>query len=73
MDTQTLYNSVELDWGLIEACGGMPTNEEEFNAIALNSYHTFVGDGAALLMADMEIREPLTEDALAAINEALKQ
>lgn len=73
MDTQKLYNSVDADWGLIEACGGMPTNEEEFNVIALNSYHTFVGDNAKLLMADSEIREPLTESALVAINEAIHQ
>ena len=73
MDTQTLYNSVEADWDLIEACGGMPTNEEEFNVIALNSYHSFVAYNAELLMADKEIREPLADDVLAAINEALRQ
>lgn len=73
MDTQKLYNSVDADWDLISACDGMPTNEEEFNVIALNSYHTFVGDGAELLMADMEIREPLNEDVVTVINEALQQ
>ena len=73
MDTQKLYDSVDVDWDLISACDGMPTNEEEFNVIALNSYHTFVGDGAELLMADMEIREPLSEDVVAAINEVLQE
>ena len=73
MDTQKLYNSVDADWDLISACDGMPTNEEEFNVIALNSYHSFVGDNAELLMADLEIREPLTEDALKVINEALQE
>ena len=73
MDTPKLYDSVDADWDLISACDGMPTNEEEFNVIALNSYHTFVGDGAELLMADMEIREPLSEDVVAAINEVLQE
>ena len=72
MDTGKCYNSMDLDWSLIDACGGTPTNKEEFNTIALNSYHSYVAYGNEFIWADMEIREELTQEELAAINEALK-
>ena len=72
MDTGKCYNSMDLDWSLIDACGGTPTNKEEFNTIALNSYHSYVAYGNEFIGADMEIREELTHEELAAINEALK-
>ena len=72
MDTGKCYNSLDIDWSLIDACGGMPTNKEELNTIALGSYHSYVSYGAEFLCADMEIREELTQEELAAINEALK-
>ena len=72
LDTNKLYNSVELDWDLISGCDGMPTNEEEFNNIALNAYHNYVSNGAPQLMSDSEIREELTQEDLDAINAALK-
>lgn len=72
MDTGKSYNSMDLDWSLIDACGGIPTNKEEFNTLALNSYHSYVAFGNEFIWADMEIREELTQEELAAINEALK-
>ena len=72
MDTGKCYNSMDLDWSLIDACGGTPTNKEEFNTIALNSYHSYVAYGNEFIWADMEIREELTQEELAAINEALR-
>ena len=72
MDTGKCYNSMDLDWSLIDACGGTPTNKEEFNTIALNSYHSYVAYGNEFIWADMEIREELTQEKLAAINEALR-
>ena len=72
LDTQTLYNSAELDWSLIENCNGMPTNKEEFNAIALNSYHSYVGDNADILMADMELCDAFSDADLAAVNKAIQ-
>lgn len=72
MDTGKCYNSLDIDWSLIDACGGTPTNKEEFNTIALNSYHSYVAYGNEFIWADMEIREELTQEELAAINEALK-
>lgn len=72
MDTGKCYNSLDIDWSLIDACGGMPTNKEELNTIALGSYQSYVSYGAEFLCADMEIREELTQEELAAINEALK-
>ncbi len=72
MDTQTLYDSSDIDWGLIEACGGMPGNMEEFFTVALNSYHSYVAYGADILMADMEICEELSEEQIEAVNAALK-
>ena len=73
MDTQKLYNSVDVDFDLISTWDGMPTNKEEFNITALGCYRTFVEDNTQWLMSDSAIYEPLTEDALAAINEALNQ
>lgn len=72
MDTGKCYNSLDIDWSLIDACDGNPTNKEEFNTIALNSYHSYVAYGNEFIWADMEIREELTQEELAAINEALK-
>jgi len=72
LDTHKLYHSAELDWSLIEACGGMPTNKEEFTAIALNSYHTYKTYGNDILMADMEFCEEFSDADLAAVNEAIK-
>ena len=72
MDTGKCYNSLDIDWSLIDVCGGMPTNKEELNTIVLGSYHSYVSYGAEFLCADMEIREELTQEELAAINEALK-
>ena len=72
MDTGKCYNSMDLDWSLIDACGGTPTNKEEFNTIALNSYHSYVAYGNEFIWTDMEIREELTQEELAAINEALR-
>lgn len=72
MDTGKCCNSMDLDWSLIDACGGTPTNKEEFNTIALNSYHSYVAYGNEFIWADMEIREELTQEELAAINEALR-
>ena len=73
LDTQKLYNSTELDEALIMACNGMPTNEEEFNQIAMNAYHSFVDSGNTFLMADSDICEVLSGSDLAAINELLNQ
>ena len=72
MDTGKCYNSLDIDWSLIDACDGNPTNKEEFNTIALNSYHSYVAYGNEFIWADMEIREELTQEELAAINEALR-
>ena len=71
LDTQTLYNSSRYDEAMVLACNGMPTNEEEFNMIALNSYCNFRDGGDMLLMADLEIQEIFTQEEITAINNAL--
>lgn len=72
MDTGKNYDSLNADWNLIDACGGDPTNKEEFNTIALNAYHSYVLYGAEQMWTEWEIREEFSDSELAAINEALK-
>lgn len=71
LDTRKLYDSAHLDEEMILACDGMPTNEEEFNMIALNSYRSFLNPDNPFLMSDAEICEALTEAEIATINNAL--
>lgn len=71
LDTQTLYNSSRFDEAMVLACDGMPTNEEEFNMIALNSYRSYLYADNDILMADMELCEVFTEEEIAVINNAL--
>ena len=72
MDTGKNYDSLNADWNLIDACGGDPTNKEEFNTIALNAYHSYVLYGEEQMWTEWEIREEFSDSELAAINEALK-
>ena len=72
MDTGKNYDSLNADWNLIDACGGDPTNKEEFNTIALNAYHSYVLYGAEQMWTEWEIREEFSDSELTAINEALK-
>lgn len=72
MDTGKNYDSLNADWNLIDACGGDPTNKEEFNTIALNAYHSYVLYGEEQMWTEWEIREEFSDSELTAINEALK-
>jgi len=69
MDTQTVYNSAEIDWELLSR--GEYQNEEEFNTFLLNGYTSYLLYGGEPLWSEMEFRQELTEDDIAAINEAL--
>ena len=72
MDTGEIYDSLNADWNLLDACDGDPTNKEEFNTIALNAYLSYVLYGAEQMWTEWEIREEFSDSELAAINEALK-
>lgn len=72
LEDQTLLSSAQLDWRLIENCGGMPTTMAEFYAVALNTYSNYFTFGDRFIMTDSEIWEDLSESDIAAINEALK-
>lgn len=73
LDTQTLYNSSRYDEAMVLACNGMPTNEEEFNMIALNACWNIAYADNDILMSDAEICEIFTEEEIAAINNHLNQ
>lgn len=73
LDTQTLYNSSRYDEAMVRACNGMPTNEEEFNMIAVNAYWNIAYADNDILMSDAEICEIFTEEEIAAINNHLNQ
>lgn len=71
MDTQTVYNSAQIDQALLSREN--PANEDEFNHFLLNSYYSYIIHGADQLWEDSEIRETLTDTDLTAINNALNE
>lgn len=71
LEDQTLMNSAQLDWRLIESCDGMPTTMAEFYAVALNTYSNYFTFGDRFIMMGSEIWEDLSETDIAAVNEAL--
>jgi len=72
LDTGELYDSTEVDWERISACGGIPSDKEVFHMIAANAYYSYIlSNGQGPLWSDKESCEVLTADDLAGINEGL--